>query len=109
MNEKTAIYIITGDQGGGKTSFAKQLIRMLAAGGIPCGGFYAEGYWENDRRSGFDLHEAGGYGRECLCNTVEEVGDMRFKRFFFKKKGLTSEMNYCRKQPAPEKLCFWMK
>jgi nucleoside-triphosphatase THEP1 len=106
MIEKTTIYIITGEQGGGKTTFAKHLINILLDHGIPCGGFYAEGYWENDRRSGFDLHEAGGTLSECLCNTVEEAGDVNFKRFFFKKAGLEFGKGLLLAASGSEKVVF---
>jgi len=86
MNNK--ILFITGPQGGGKTTFVKELAALLEKSGFSTGGFIAEGYWENNLRSGFDIVEIGGSNKELLCNTIAGKGDEQFHRFFFKKKGL---------------------
>jgi nucleoside-triphosphatase len=82
------VYIISGTQGSGKTGFAKKLVNMLTAADIPVSGFYAEGFWFEGQRSGFDIVEINGTSRQCLCNTVAEKGDETFRRFSFKQKGL---------------------
>ncbi|MBE0661875.1 MAG: AAA family ATPase [Bacteroidales bacterium] len=89
---KTSICFITGDQGVGKTTFVKKLAALLITSGYECGGFYAEGYWKNGIRDGFDIVEINGLKRERLCNTVSEVNDEQFHRFFFKQKGM--ELGY---------------
>lgn len=86
MNNK--ILFITGPQGGGKTTFVKELVALLKKSGFSTGGFIAEGYWENNLRSGFDIVEIGSLRRELLCNTTAGEGDEQFHRFFFKQKGL---------------------
>jgi nucleoside-triphosphatase len=86
MNNK--ILFITGPQGGGKTTFVKELAALLKKSGFSTGGFIAEGYWENNLRSGFDIVEIGELNKELLCNTIAGKGDEKFHRFFFKQKGL---------------------
>jgi nucleoside-triphosphatase THEP1 len=85
---KNQIFIITGAPGAGKTTFIKNLAVLLKDAGYRCGGFYAEGYWGEKLRSGFDLVEINGKAREALCNTTKEPGDEPYRHFFFKKEGL---------------------
>lgn len=85
---KHNIYFITGAQGTGKTTFIKKLAGLFIDAGFRCGGFYAEGYWENGLRSRFDIVEINSNKREMLCDTLAGEGDEPFRRFFFKKKGL---------------------
>jgi nucleoside-triphosphatase len=85
---KHKLFFITGAQGSGKTTFIKKLATLMTDAGHSCGGFYAEGYWENDLRSGFDIVQIDGGKRELLCNTMAVKGDEPFRRFFFKKEGL---------------------
>lgn len=86
MNNK--IFFITGPQGAGKTTFVKELAALLKKSGFSTGGFIAEGYWDNNLRSGFDIVEIDGLDKEVLCNTIAGEGDEQFHRFFFKQKGL---------------------
>lgn len=85
---KHKIFFITGAQGKGKTTFIKKLAGLFIDAGFRCGGFYAEGYWENGLRSRFDIVEINSNKRELLCDTHAGEGDESFRRFFFKKKGL---------------------
>jgi len=86
MNNK--IFFITGPQGAGKTTFVKELAALFKEYGFSTGGFIAEGYWDNNLRSGFDIVDIDGKERELLCNTIAGEGDEQFRRFFFKQKGL---------------------
>lgn len=87
---KSLIYIITGNQGEGKTTFVKELAALFKKDGFKCSGFYAEGYWKYNMRSQFDLVEINDIEREILCNTEYEENDIQFRRFFFKPKALES-------------------
>ncbi|MGB4204398.1 MAG: nucleoside-triphosphatase [Bacteroidales bacterium] len=87
---KPLIYIITGNQGEGKTTFVKELADLFKKDGFKCSGFYAEGYWKHNLRYQFDLVEINELEREVLCNTEHEENDIQFRRFFFKPKALES-------------------
>jgi nucleoside-triphosphatase THEP1 len=86
MNNK--ILFITGPQGGGKTTFVKELAALLKKSGFSTGGFIAEGYWENNLRSGFDIVEIGGLNKELLCNTIAGKGDETIPPVFLQTKGI---------------------
>ena len=49
------VYIITGDQGTGKTTFLSTFSGQLKKNGIKSGGILARGVWENNIRTGFVL------------------------------------------------------
>lgn len=61
--------IITAGQGQGKTSLLKEVISILKRNSLRLKGFYAEGYWENDKRSGFDLIDVSTNKKMKLCTT----------------------------------------
>lgn len=82
--------IISGGQGEGKTTFVKQLAHLLSGAGVPCTGFYAEGFWNQGVRTGFDLVEIGGERKLCLCNLEAKTDDIPFRRFYFKREALAA-------------------
>ncbi len=53
--QRPAIFIITGEQGEGKSSFAAALADILLENQLKVKGIIAEGYWEGPVRTGFDL------------------------------------------------------
>lgn len=103
---KQNVMIISGKQGEGKTTFVKQLVRLLNSANIPCAGFYAEGYWNENLRSGFDLVEINGELRKCLCNLVAGENDIAFRRYFFKKDALQMGAEILAKNEGAQKVVF---
>ena len=77
------LFIITGEQGSGKTSLLKALSTALAQRGKTCGGILAHGKWENNRRSGFDLEFIPDGKTVTLCESAPREGWIRFRRFWF--------------------------
>jgi nucleoside-triphosphatase THEP1 len=61
--------IITAGQGQGKTSLLKEVVSILKTTSIKLKGFYAEGYWENEKRLGFDLVDIATNEKVKLCST----------------------------------------
>ncbi len=50
------VVLITGPVQSGKSSLATELVAELRKHHIPLAGFVARGLWENNQRSGFDIH-----------------------------------------------------
>jgi len=98
--------IISGNQGEGKTNFVKQLVHLLNRKSIPCAGFYAEGYWDQNLRSAFDLVEVNGSGRLCLCNLVAGENDIAFRRFYFKRDALLKGEEILMRNEGAHKIIF---
>jgi len=65
---KNKVFIITGEQGSGKTSFLVQIIEELKKSGIHPNGFIAEGFWHNNERSHFDLIDLSNQHRILFCS-----------------------------------------
>jgi nucleoside-triphosphatase THEP1 len=77
------LFIITGEQGSGKTSLLKALSTSLAKRGKTCGGILAHGKWEDNQRSGFDLEFIPDGKTVTLCKSAPREGWIRFRRFWF--------------------------
>ena len=103
---KNNICIITGKPGSGKTTFIRKLLKLLQDAGLAYAGFYADGYWQDGLRSGFDIVEVNELQRECLCNTTAEEGDLQYRRFYFKQRGLALGSEILRKAEGNEKIVF---
>ena len=81
------IYIITGGQGEGKTSFLRELTSKLKQYAMPLKGFLAAGVFKDNKRTKFVLENVNANEKELLCDTTYNSGDMQFGRFVFKRKG----------------------
>ena len=80
---KNKVIIISGRSGEGKTSLLLQVIKTLQLKGYSICGFYAEGKWEQNTRSGHCLVEIGGKKRIELCTTNKTEGWQKEDRFYF--------------------------
>jgi len=75
--------IITAGQGQGKTTLLKEVIFALKTNSFRLKGFYAEGYWENNKRLCFDLVNVSSNEKVKLCTTeVEKSWDKLFHYYF---------------------------
>ena len=77
------VYIITGGQGAGKTSFLGRLLTELQLKKINVGGFVAEGLWKEDKRFGFNLIRITDNTSISLCmkdpdSSSYEIGKLLF-------------------------------
>jgi len=81
------IFIITGQQGSGKTTFLSELISHLKAEGISVGGFIAHGFWKDNIRDGFELEDLQ-TGEKIVLSQSEPVAKWKkFRRFYFNPEG----------------------
>lgn len=81
------IYIVTGGQEEGKTSFLRELACHLKTSDIPLRGFLAAGTFEANLRTKFVLEDVSTDEKELFCDTSFNPGDLQFGRFAFKTKG----------------------
>ena len=65
---KGRIIVITGEQGSGKTTQLLNLVSGLKKLGLKPGGFIAEGFWEQNKRSHFDLVDVKTGNRILFCS-----------------------------------------
>lgn len=82
------IFIFTGEQGSGKTTFLKQVLEILYRKNLKVSGILAEGHWENSLRSGFEIVDIETGEKTLLCNRSEDAGDIAYRNFWFKPGGL---------------------
>ncbi len=81
--EKSNVFIITGNQGEGKSTFLKGILFELKQAGIKTAGFYAEGKWKDDVRVKFDIVDIQSCHQRLLCCDEETQGFEKVGRFYF--------------------------
>ncbi|MCF8367547.1 MAG: nucleoside-triphosphatase [Bacteroidales bacterium] len=79
---KPLIYIVTGEQGSGKTTFLKEVILELKKEKIRIGGIVAEGYWKNNQRDRFELVNQSNGARIVYCQRTPNEGWENIRSFF---------------------------
>ncbi len=85
MNNK--VFVITGSQGSGKTTFLTKLTKHLRDEGLSVGGIIAHGFWNNNERAGFELENIQTGEKIILCQTNPAKGWAKFRRFYFNPEG----------------------
>ncbi|MBI9038518.1 MAG: hypothetical protein JEY97_10325 [Bacteroidales bacterium] len=75
--------LITGGQGQGKTSLLKEVISVLKTNSFILKGFYAEAYWENNNRSGFELLDVNTNEKMKLCSKKPETAWNKMFHYYF--------------------------
>ena len=81
--QKSKIFIISGSSGDGKTSLLKKLIENLKSKDLKILGLLAEGKWDNNVRSGFDLIDIETNNRLELCTNILNNEWLKEGRFYF--------------------------
>ena len=82
LQKQKSIYIITGKQREGKTTFLKKLISQLAESNLSIFGFLALGIDKNGERLGFELENVETKEKRLLCNRTMKT-DLSIGRFYF--------------------------
>jgi nucleoside-triphosphatase THEP1 len=77
------VYIITGGQGTGKTSFLVCLIKELHRKRVKVGGFVAEGLWKEDKRFGFNLIGITDFASISLCTKDPNPFHIKLGNYYF--------------------------
>lgn len=86
--QKSKVFIISGSSGDGKTSLLKKLIDNLKSKDLNILGFLAEGKWDNNVRSSFDLIEIETNNRLELCSNILNNEWIKEGRFYFNPKAI---------------------
>ena len=84
--ETSKVFIITGRQGEGKTTFLTSVLTELSLGGIKAAGFCADGQWRDNLRTKFEIVDINGTGRRLLCCDEAVKGFEKVGRFYFNPK-----------------------
>ncbi|PKP17676.1 MAG: hypothetical protein CVU06_12895 [Bacteroidetes bacterium HGW-Bacteroidetes-22] len=97
----TIVYVVAGEQGSGKSTLMMQLLQEARGHGLRCGGFLARGYWNNNKRTGFDLQLIDSGHLLPFCRDNQLPGWEPLRRFFFSPEALQAgirEMKAMRNQ-----------
>ena len=96
MNHETEIitgwkpprYIITGEQGEGKTTLLLRILAELTKQNVNIGGIATPGYFKDGIRSGFDVLDVRSGTSEKLCTTNPTENSLLYGRYYFRPEGL---------------------
>lgn len=83
------VFIITGEQGEGKTTFLMEVLPKLAEEGVRIRGILAPGYFQDGHRTGFSLIDLATGAYEELCSERSSSCGEKHGRFYFRSEGLT--------------------
>ncbi len=81
--DENKVFIITGEQGAGKTNLLIEVIELLGKRGLKMNGFIAKGHWNKGLRSGFDLQNVNSGELKVLCKDSFEKSYLKIGRFYF--------------------------
>ncbi len=82
------VFIISGEQGEGKTTFLADVLEILRREDICIRGIIAPGYISDGLRSGFSLTDLGRGISEELSSTIPSPGSIYFGRYYFRPEGI---------------------
>ncbi|MBW6489996.1 MAG: nucleoside-triphosphatase [Lentimicrobium sp.] len=77
------LYIITGEQGSGKSEMNQAICTGLKSTGKNVSGIYARGIWENGERSGFVIESILTGESMVLCENKFHPGWKQFRKYWF--------------------------
>ena len=89
VSRQPPVYIISGEQAEGKTTFLMEMLDRLRIEGVKMRGIVAPGYFKDGARSGFSVMDLGTQMSEELCSTTPDAGSERHARYFFRPEGLS--------------------
>jgi len=83
------VFIITGKQGGGKTTYLQKVLIALTNNNIKIGGFIAEGYWKKNKRERFELINLKTNDRIIYCQRETKAEWEKVRHFYINPQGQT--------------------
>lgn len=82
MDEKP-VFIISGKQGGGKTTTLTLVVNFLKKDNFNIYGFVAPGEWEDGKRKKFLIRDIRSGNQRILCQNIDKKGFEKYGRFYF--------------------------
>ncbi len=82
------VFIITGEKVEGKTSLLVEVLEFLQKQNFSLSGFYAKGFWENNKRSAFDMVNIKTGKSIPLCKSKETKNWDKFFNYYFNPEAL---------------------
>lgn len=98
---RVSVVILTGERQSGKTTFLREVIRLLRKKGLKPEGFISEGIHEGDTRTGFNLTDISTGLKTELCSTMGRAGMIRQGRFWFSAEAIQTGNDIIRKAMKP--------
>lgn len=80
---KNNIFLITGDFHQGKTTFARETVKLLNQLDFKTGGFLSEGTFKNGKRDSFVLVDIETNQKIKLCSIQPKEGWQKYRKFYF--------------------------
>jgi len=82
------VFIISGAQAEGKTTFLMEVLTRLDTHQVRVRGIVAPGYFADDVRSGFSVIDVATGTGMALCSDIPSPGSEQHARFYFRPEGL---------------------
>lgn len=83
------VYILTGEQGEGKTTFLLKMLVEIAGMGVRVTGIVAPGHISNGVKSGFSIIDVATGRSEELCSATPSWRSERHGQYYFRPAGLS--------------------
>ncbi|MCF8230355.1 MAG: nucleoside-triphosphatase, partial [Bacteroidales bacterium] len=84
------VYLITGERAAGKTTRLRNLAFLFRDHGISVGGFFSEGYWENNIRTHYRFRPVWGEELQVLCSRDKHPEWIQTGTYFFNPEAVQS-------------------
>jgi nucleoside-triphosphatase len=81
--EMQPVFIISGKQGGGKTTTLTRVVNFLKKKDFNIYGFVAPGEWEDGKRTKFFIRDIQSESQKILCQNSDAEGFEKYGRFYF--------------------------
>jgi len=88
LTKGSRVFLISGDQREGKTTFLKKAVALFDKKNIPVGGLIASGIDNQGVRNGFSLLDIASYEKILLCQIEEKPGWEKTGKYYFNPEGL---------------------
>lgn len=75
--------MVTGGQGAGKTTFVIELVNSLQTNGLKLAGFYANGFWKDNKRSHFEITNIEDSNNMVLCSAHHKKDWVKRASYWF--------------------------